>query len=71
MWPTPTPYPVGTPSFPMPVDPTEFTSSITEWVLQGWNTFNSSPFAAVIWFGLMLLVIYFGVQSIRHHLENL
>lgn len=71
MWPTPTPIPTpGAPAF-TPFDPVETVNTFTDWILQGWRLFDSSPIATVIFIGLILMIIYFGIMSIRAHLEQL
>lgn len=71
MWPTPTPIPISTPAFNIPIDPTEIGNNFSNWLLQGWQFFDSNPIATLIFFGLVVLVIYFGLSSIKAHLESL
>lgn len=71
MWPTPTPIPTPSAAPLISLDPNTVSFDFTNWILQGWNLFNNHPIATVVWFGLVLLIIYLGVQSIRAHLEDL
>ena len=71
MWPTPTPIPTAPAPGLTLFDPNQVSFDFTDWIIQGWNMFNNHPFATVIWFGLVLLIIYLGVMSIRTHLEAL
>ncbi len=71
MWPTPTPIPTPSGAPLLSLDPNTISFDFTSWILQGWNLFDSNPVATVVFVGLVLLVIYLGVQSIRIHLEDL
>lgn len=72
MWPTPTPIPTGTPpEIPLPLDPAVVTENFSNWLLQGWNMFDSHPIATVIWFIVLAVLIYAGIMSIRRHVESL
>ena len=70
MWPTPTPIPIGTPAVSLPFDPNQVVGDFTTNIVQGWNLFDSSPVATVIFIGLLLLIVFLGFMSIRAHLEK-
>jgi len=71
MWPTPTPIPIGTPVINLPIDPQQMVGDYTGNIVQGWNLFNGSEVATLIFIALLLMVVFFGLMSIRSHLENL
>ena len=71
MWPTPTPIPIGTPVVSLPFDPGQVVGDFSGNIVQGWNLFDSSAFATVVFIGLILLLVFLGFMSIRAHLENL
>lgn len=71
MWPTPTPFPQGTPQFTMPVDIPRFGQDMASGMVQGWQVLDAQPWAAFVWFILLFLLIILGVISIKRHLESL
>lgn len=70
MWPTPTPIPQSTPEYSLGVDPAQFGQDIVTGVVQGFNFLDSQPFASVIWFALLALLIIIGLMSIRNRLQQ-
>jgi hypothetical protein len=70
-WPTPTPFPTGTPVVDLPIDPAEMMHEFSNNIIQGWNIFDSSPIATLVFIGLLMLIVFLGLMSIRSHLENL
>lgn len=72
MWPTPTPLPpLPTPEFLNNVDVEQFGQDIAMGVVQGFNFFDAQPFAALVWFIVLGLIILFGLMSIRKRLEDM
>lgn len=71
MWPTPTPFPISTPSINIHITPEAIVGQFTTDVVQGWNLFDASSVATVVFIGLLLLVIFLGLMSIRAHMEKL
>lgn len=71
MWTTPTPIPTpGAPAF-TPFDPTTTVNTFTDWIIQGWHIFDSSALGTVVFIGLILLIIYFGIMTIRAYLQDM
>ncbi|MCA0453416.1 MAG: hypothetical protein LCI00_05535 [Chloroflexi bacterium] len=71
MWPTPTPIPIGTPSFNVPIDPEQVSGQFLDNIIQGWNTFDSLPISTIFFIVLLLLIVFVGLWSIKAHLEKL
>jgi len=72
IWPTPTPLPpLSTPQFLNDFDPGGFGQNLAGGVVNGWTLFDSMPFASLVWFILLALIILLGLSSIRHHLKDL
>jgi len=71
MWPTPTPIPIGTPAVNIGIDPNQVVGDFTTNIVQGWNLLDGSSLATIVFIGLLLLVIFLGLMSIRAHLEKL
>ncbi len=71
MWPTPTPIPIGTPAIALPIDADQMMRDFGGNIVQGWNLFDASPVATVVFIGILLLLIFLGFMSIRSHLESL
>lgn len=71
MWPTPTPLPpMPTPEYLGGFNVDQFGQDMATGVVQGWNFFDAQPFAGLVWFVLLGLVILFGILSIRHRLAS-
>jgi hypothetical protein len=60
-----------TPEYLNNVDINQFGQNMATGIVQGWNFFDNQPFAALVWFLLLALIIIYGIMSIRHHLETM